>query len=197
MVHIEITMWPCFCNKNLVLFCFKLVKTLSNIFFKISNIRRVFPSLESFSIHVLSSVFWDYLRLNGRWFYWQNVLFPEDSNLSLLAYFLCFFLCYLAFYIYYFISSTVNPIIFVLSCLSVSSYLSICFSVSLSLSIFLSVYLFSQHFTHACMLLSSTPLNPQKYILHTRVELLPCFKFTGKMVKIMEFTGKIGKAGKR
>jgi hypothetical protein len=23
------------------------------------------------------------------------------------------------------------------------------------------------------------------------------FKFTGKMVKIMEFTGKIGKAGKR
>jgi len=40
------------------------------------------------------------------------------------------------------------------------------------------------------MLLSSTPLNPQKYILHTRVELLPGFKFTGKMVKIMEFTGK-------
>jgi hypothetical protein len=31
----------------------------------------------------------------------------------------------------------------------------------------------------------------------TRVELLPGFKFTGKMVKIMEFTGKIGKAGKR
>jgi hypothetical protein len=30
-----------------------------------------------------------------------------------------------------------------------------------------------------------------------RVELLPCFKFTGKMVKIKEFTGKIGKAGKR
>ena len=30
-----------------------------------------------------------------------------------------------------------------------------------------------------------------------RVELLPGFKFTGKMVKIMEFTGKIGKAGKR
>jgi hypothetical protein len=29
------------------------------------------------------------------------------------------------------------------------------------------------------------------------VELLPGFKFTGKMVKIMEFTGKIGKAGKR
>jgi hypothetical protein len=31
----------------------------------------------------------------------------------------------------------------------------------------------------------------------TRVELLPGFKFTGKMVKKMEFTGKIGKAGKR
>ena len=31
----------------------------------------------------------------------------------------------------------------------------------------------------------------------SRVELLPGFKFTGKMVKIMEFTGKIGKAGKR
>jgi hypothetical protein len=30
-----------------------------------------------------------------------------------------------------------------------------------------------------------------------RVELLPGFKFTGKMVKIMEFTGKIGKTGKR
>ena len=30
-----------------------------------------------------------------------------------------------------------------------------------------------------------------------RVELLPGFKFTSKMVKIMEFTGKIGKAGKR
>jgi hypothetical protein len=30
----------------------------------------------------------------------------------------------------------------------------------------------------------------------SRVELLPGFKFTGKMVKIMEFTGKIGKAGK-
>ncbi len=33
--------------------------------------------------------------------------------------------------------------------------------------------------------------------LRTRVELLPGFKFTGKMVKIMEFTGKIGKTGKR
>ena len=30
-----------------------------------------------------------------------------------------------------------------------------------------------------------------------RVELLPSFKFTGKMVKIMEFTGKIGKADKQ
>ena len=30
-----------------------------------------------------------------------------------------------------------------------------------------------------------------------RIELLPGFKFTGKMVKIMEFTGKIGKTGKR
>ncbi len=29
------------------------------------------------------------------------------------------------------------------------------------------------------------------------VELLQGFKFTGKMVKIMAFTGKIGKAGKR
>jgi hypothetical protein len=34
-------------------------------------------------------------------------------------------------------------------------------------------------------------------IIRTRVELLSGFKFTGKMVKIMEFTGKIGKAGKR
>jgi hypothetical protein len=31
----------------------------------------------------------------------------------------------------------------------------------------------------------------------TRVELLPGFKFTGKLVKKMEFTGKIGKTGKR
>jgi hypothetical protein len=31
----------------------------------------------------------------------------------------------------------------------------------------------------------------------TRVELLPGFKFTGKSVKKMEFTGKIGKTGKR
>jgi hypothetical protein len=30
----------------------------------------------------------------------------------------------------------------------------------------------------------------------SRVELLPGFEFTGKMVKIMEFTGKIGKTGK-
>ena len=30
----------------------------------------------------------------------------------------------------------------------------------------------------------------------TRVELLPGFKFTGKLVKNIEFTGKIGKAGK-
>ena len=29
------------------------------------------------------------------------------------------------------------------------------------------------------------------------VELLQGFKFTGKMVKIMEITGKIGKSGKR
>jgi hypothetical protein len=29
------------------------------------------------------------------------------------------------------------------------------------------------------------------------VELLPGLKFTSKMVKIVEFTGKIGKAGKR
>ncbi len=34
-------------------------------------------------------------------------------------------------------------------------------------------------------------------LVPTRVELLPGFKFTGKMVKMMEFTGKIGKAGKR
>jgi hypothetical protein len=31
----------------------------------------------------------------------------------------------------------------------------------------------------------------------TRVELLPGFKFTGKSVKKMEFTGKIDKTGKR
>jgi hypothetical protein len=30
----------------------------------------------------------------------------------------------------------------------------------------------------------------------TRVELLPNFKFTGKMVKKVKFTGKIGKNGK-
>ncbi len=30
----------------------------------------------------------------------------------------------------------------------------------------------------------------------TRVELLPDFKFTGKMVKKIKFTGKIGKNGK-
>jgi len=29
-----------------------------------------------------------------------------------------------------------------------------------------------------------------------RVELLPSFKFTGKMVKNIKFTGKIGKNGK-
>ena len=41
--------------------------------------------------------------------------------------------------------------------------------------------------------------NSSKYngYLLIRVELLPCFKFTGKMVKIKEFAGKIGKAGKR
>jgi hypothetical protein len=33
--------------------------------------------------------------------------------------------------------------------------------------------------------------------VRSRVELLPGFKFTGKLVKKMEFTGKIGKAGKR
>jgi hypothetical protein len=31
----------------------------------------------------------------------------------------------------------------------------------------------------------------------TRVELLPGFKFTGKMVKTIKFTGKIGKNGKK
>jgi hypothetical protein len=31
----------------------------------------------------------------------------------------------------------------------------------------------------------------------TRVELLPGFKFTGKMVKKNKFTGKIGKNGKK
>jgi hypothetical protein len=30
-----------------------------------------------------------------------------------------------------------------------------------------------------------------------RVELLPGFKFTGKMVKNIKFTGKIGKNGKK
>ncbi len=34
-------------------------------------------------------------------------------------------------------------------------------------------------------------------VVKNRVELLPCFKYTGKTVKINEFTGKIGKAGKR
>jgi hypothetical protein len=36
-------------------------------------------------------------------------------------------------------------------------------------------------------------------ILHVaiRVELLPGFKFTSKSVKNIEFTGKIGKTGKR
>jgi hypothetical protein len=29
------------------------------------------------------------------------------------------------------------------------------------------------------------------------IRVLPSFKFTGKMVKIMEFTGKIGKADKQ
>ncbi len=33
--------------------------------------------------------------------------------------------------------------------------------------------------------------------LGSRVELLPGFKSTGKMVNIMEFSGKIGKTGKR
>jgi hypothetical protein len=31
----------------------------------------------------------------------------------------------------------------------------------------------------------------------TRVELLPSLKFTGKMVKKINFTGKIGKNGKK
>jgi hypothetical protein len=31
----------------------------------------------------------------------------------------------------------------------------------------------------------------------SRVELLPGFKFTGKMVKKIKFTGKIGKNGKK
>ncbi len=35
------------------------------------------------------------------------------------------------------------------------------------------------------------------HFMRTRVELLPGFKFTDKMVKLMEFTGNIGKAGKR
>jgi hypothetical protein len=34
-------------------------------------------------------------------------------------------------------------------------------------------------------------------VTRARVELLPGLKFTGKMVKIQQFTGKIGKAGKR
>jgi hypothetical protein len=33
--------------------------------------------------------------------------------------------------------------------------------------------------------------------LEARVELLPGFKFTGKMVKKIKFTGKIGKNGKK
>jgi hypothetical protein len=35
------------------------------------------------------------------------------------------------------------------------------------------------------------------WYVEIRVELLPAFKFTGKMVNKMEFTGKIGKTGKR
>jgi hypothetical protein len=33
-------------------------------------------------------------------------------------------------------------------------------------------------------------------VLSIRVKLLPGFEFTGKMVKIMDFTSKIGKSGK-
>jgi hypothetical protein len=33
--------------------------------------------------------------------------------------------------------------------------------------------------------------------METRVELLPSFKFTGKMVKKIKFTSKIGKNGKK
>ncbi len=40
-------------------------------------------------------------------------------------------------------------------------------------------------------------MDASNHRVQTKVELLPCFKFTGKMVKLMEFTGKIGKAGKR
>jgi hypothetical protein len=34
-------------------------------------------------------------------------------------------------------------------------------------------------------------------MVFSRVELLPVFKFTGKMVKNIKFTGKIGKNGKK
>jgi hypothetical protein len=34
--------------------------------------------------------------------------------------------------------------------------------------------------------------NKRIKLVGPRVELLPGFKFTGKMVKLMEFTGKIG-----
>jgi hypothetical protein len=35
------------------------------------------------------------------------------------------------------------------------------------------------------------------YVIGIRVELLPDFEFNGKMVNKLEFTGKIGKTGKR
>jgi hypothetical protein len=43
---------------------------------------------------------------------------------------------------------------------------------------------------------NGTCLNEKQFIM-LRVELLPAFKFTGKIVNKMEFTGKIGKTGKR
>jgi hypothetical protein len=36
-----------------------------------------------------------------------------------------------------------------------------------------------------------------KAVVKNRVELLPSFKFTGKMVKKIKFTGKIGKNSKK
>ncbi len=43
----------------------------------------------------------------------------------------------------------------------------------------------------------SSSSTKEKVAVQTRVELLPGLKFTGKMVNIQQFTGKIGKAGKR
>jgi hypothetical protein len=47
-----------------------------------------------------------------------------------------------------------------------------------------------------CSTKNNQGLKYKRYQL-SRVELLPGFKFTGKMVKTIKFTGKIGKNGKK